>query len=885
MPRLPDKSALGGLPSMQTGDSVVTGSQYGAGIVPASIEKLADADLKIKDEEIHKRDALDVIKAEAYRRPKMMELENQFDRDPDHATFDQRFQPAAKAIDDDASALITNPQLRERFRYKSDLETNTSRNRVLDKGTRLAKQQKYVDTDEALRGMSSGYSDATDEQRDQVLHQMHGVIGLAEQSGLVDPVHAQHLKKSHIYGNGGLLYREADSALYGDDPFAVLKDINDAGGRGASPTSSPSSSIGARRSDGMATVTTGGGAKLHVNADHADRFKGLVDDLEANGVEIKGDQSGGYNPRNIRGTNTPSQHASGRAIDINWTDNAQGTKGQLDPEMARSLAAKWGLKWGGDFSKPDPMHFEVAKDAKPVPMAQRGVAAFAGNKAPDAQDGPPDGDLPPGFEVPEDDRPPQIGGGEMSPRAKRWAQMSPEALSHLRTRARTALSDTMQRDLKDTRAEVVDTGVMPVDENGRTAIDQAGRILSRNQLSREERLIDEAKREFHAKSPLPYMTDAEAQAHLDKLAPESGAPGYAADAKIKAKADKVWEHIKDLRETDGARAVDPYTWRPDGTLVRQTNEGGVRLTPAPEVARALALIDAARTSQRTPAGVNGKLFTTLRSDPLAAREMLLEARMDAQKRLAPDRPDTWKLVSQEEADAVLKMPKGAWQDIGSTDYTKALKAGADRIYQFYGPKYGREVYETAIRFHLKKKDDRDTANAEMARLISAQDARERLGEKTGQPTAKWVQEVRQGLDRIRNLDEIDRVGRLFDGGGIPSGYAPERFQGRTTALPYGRANVDAEGQPVATPDTASGWRDGARPGLGRDRAGGRYSTFSTPTTDDLRTITEGASAQANKQPTEKEITWALHKPERQEQFDIDFGKGAYARELAKRQQK
>lgn len=148
-----------------------------------------------------------------------------------------------------------------------------------------------------------------------------------------------------------------------------------------------------READGMAVIAAGSGAKFRVNADHASRFQGLLADLEAAGVEIKPDQSGGYANRNIAGTSKRSEHAFGRAIDLNWNENARGTAGKLDPEMARSLAAKHGLKWGGDWRNPDPMHFEVDQSASPSaspPVSQRSITAFAGMGKPAAEEAPAD---------------------------------------------------------------------------------------------------------------------------------------------------------------------------------------------------------------------------------------------------------------------------------------------------------------------------------------------------------------------------------------------------------------------------------------------------------------------------------------------------------------
>lgn len=109
----------------------------------------------------------------------------------------------------------------------------------------------------------------------------------------------------------------------------------------------------------LTRIKSPGGAAFTVAQPHAERFSGLLGDLEAAGYKVNGDQSGGYNYRTIAGTNKLSNHAHGAAIDVNWTDNARGTPGNIPPDLARALAQKHGLTWGGDWKNPDPMHFEV----------------------------------------------------------------------------------------------------------------------------------------------------------------------------------------------------------------------------------------------------------------------------------------------------------------------------------------------------------------------------------------------------------------------------------------------------------------------------------------------------------------------------------------------
>lgn len=130
----------------------------------------------------------------------------------------------------------------------------------------------------------------------------------------------------------------------------------------------------------LRTITTPSGAKFSVADEHADRFGAFLADLEAGGYAIKGDQSGGYNDRNIAGTNIKSHHATGSAIDLNWNNNPRGAAGAISPELARSLAAKHGLTWGGDWKNPDPMHFEAAGAVRPPATAP--IPAAGGQTAP-----------------------------------------------------------------------------------------------------------------------------------------------------------------------------------------------------------------------------------------------------------------------------------------------------------------------------------------------------------------------------------------------------------------------------------------------------------------------------------------------------------------------
>lgn len=114
----------------------------------------------------------------------------------------------------------------------------------------------------------------------------------------------------------------------------------------------------------LTSVSAPGGAAFTVHRLAAPQVQGFVNDLEGLGYKINPTTSGAYNDRNKKGVDSveKSEHAYGSAFDINWDRNKQADTLITDlPRNVSDIAAKWGLKWGGDFrGKKDAMHFEVA---------------------------------------------------------------------------------------------------------------------------------------------------------------------------------------------------------------------------------------------------------------------------------------------------------------------------------------------------------------------------------------------------------------------------------------------------------------------------------------------------------------------------------------------
>lgn len=117
----------------------------------------------------------------------------------------------------------------------------------------------------------------------------------------------------------------------------------------------------------LTTIKTPWGASVTVDANHAQTFAKLFQGLNALGYHPK--SVGGYNYRNIAGTNTLSKHAYGLAVDLDPYQNRGGRLGgtpgsrygYFDPASVMKLVRSLGMSWGATFSNPDPMHFSFGE--------------------------------------------------------------------------------------------------------------------------------------------------------------------------------------------------------------------------------------------------------------------------------------------------------------------------------------------------------------------------------------------------------------------------------------------------------------------------------------------------------------------------------------------
>lgn len=70
---------------------------------------------------------------------------------------------------------------------------------------------------------------------------------------------------------------------------------------------------------------------------------------------------GCFNIRSKRGSGTPSLHSWGVAIDINAAWNKMGQTPTISQKLVECFRNA-GFDWGGDWSSPDGMHFQLSRD-------------------------------------------------------------------------------------------------------------------------------------------------------------------------------------------------------------------------------------------------------------------------------------------------------------------------------------------------------------------------------------------------------------------------------------------------------------------------------------------------------------------------------------------
>lgn len=110
----------------------------------------------------------------------------------------------------------------------------------------------------------------------------------------------------------------------------------------------------------ISTAKSKSGDKAGVRSQLAPLVSELMNQTEAMGYQLKPSETGGFNCRAIRGSNKPSNHSKGKAVDLNWNSNPMSStfKTNIPPKVVK-LWESHGFYWGGRYNgRVDTMHFE-----------------------------------------------------------------------------------------------------------------------------------------------------------------------------------------------------------------------------------------------------------------------------------------------------------------------------------------------------------------------------------------------------------------------------------------------------------------------------------------------------------------------------------------------
>jgi Putative peptidoglycan binding domain/D-alanyl-D-alanine carboxypeptidase len=130
--------------------------------------------------------------------------------------------------------------------------------------------------------------------------------------------------------------------------------------------------------DHIVTVVCGANRiKLPVRTEIAPLVRHLVADLELQHGPFHQGQCWGFANRAIRGSNRPSNHSWGLAIDLDAPENPMTTDPRARHTIgsyASGVAARYGFRWGGDYiGRKDYMHFEFMGTTASAAALVRGL--------------------------------------------------------------------------------------------------------------------------------------------------------------------------------------------------------------------------------------------------------------------------------------------------------------------------------------------------------------------------------------------------------------------------------------------------------------------------------------------------------------------------------
>lgn len=224
MAKLPTRDNLSGAVSMRSGRQIATydTTAIGRGIAEAGAA-LSGLGAQIRE----KDNALDIARAEAYKTKGLLDVQNEFDVDPDYSTFKQRAPAKTGEVVKNAANLIRDPYMRQKWALVAQNDAARYSDSILDRGVTLGRQAEVVALDDALEINRRLYvdPDTPEEVKAKARADIEGTLATAEATGLLTPEGANAFRKKYIedadYSRGELAVQRDPGVIPGRYAGAV----------------------------------------------------------------------------------------------------------------------------------------------------------------------------------------------------------------------------------------------------------------------------------------------------------------------------------------------------------------------------------------------------------------------------------------------------------------------------------------------------------------------------------------------------------------------------------------------------------------------------------------------------------------------------------------
>lgn len=204
MARLPSRYDLSAPASLNSGRMISSADMTPIGRGQQAFGRAVQqtgADVHAAMEKQRQREmTVDLARANAFQDQQNIALANEFDKDPDYATFGVRAPKKAKEIAATAAQFIRDPEARDLWRLQGDTTAARAADAVADKGTLLQRQADVVNFDEALEVQRRIYIDpnSPEDAKEKARAAIEGAISVGLGSGLLTPESAEQRTDTYL---------------------------------------------------------------------------------------------------------------------------------------------------------------------------------------------------------------------------------------------------------------------------------------------------------------------------------------------------------------------------------------------------------------------------------------------------------------------------------------------------------------------------------------------------------------------------------------------------------------------------------------------------------------------------------------------------------------